>query len=89
MKITSLLTFLVIHQCGAFSVTRSTASRATASYRTFHLHRAVSVAATTDEPASDFGTAMPERNVYEALGIEEGKLALGVKPEEVLQYLGT
>jgi hypothetical protein len=28
-------------------------------------------------------------NIYELLGIEEGKLALGVKPEEVYKYIGT
>lgn len=27
--------------------------------------------------------------VYEALGIEEGKIAIGVKPMEVLKYVGT
>ena len=28
-------------------------------------------------------------NIYEILGIEEGQLALGVKPEEVYKYIGT
>lgn len=28
-------------------------------------------------------------SVYEQLGIEPGKLALGVKPDEVLKYVGT
>ena len=28
-------------------------------------------------------------DVYDQLGIERGNLALGVKPDEVLQYIGT
>jgi hypothetical protein len=39
---------------------------------------------------SDFGTAMPEATSYlEQLGIEEGKLALGVDPVDVYSYIGT
>jgi hypothetical protein len=38
---------------------------------------------------SDFGTAMPVASSYlEQLGIEEGKLALGVDPAEVYKYIG-
>jgi hypothetical protein len=39
---------------------------------------------------SDFGTAMPTvaESYLEQLGIEEGKLALGVDPEEVYRYIG-
>jgi cbb3-type cytochrome oxidase subunit 3 len=29
------------------------------------------------------------RAIWEQLGIEDGKLALGVKPDEVLNYIGT
>jgi hypothetical protein len=35
---------------------------------------------------NDFNTS---NNIYELLGLQEGQLALGVKPEEVYQYIGT
>lgn len=35
-------------------------------------------------------TAAPETSsTYDQLGIQEGKLALGVEPDEVLKYIGT
>lgn len=39
--------------------------------------------ATSDERTTDIEA------IYEQLGIEPGKLALGVKPDEVLNYIGT
>lgn len=42
------------------------------------------------EQTSDFATAMPEAmSSYERLGVPEDKLALGIDPNEVLQWLGT
>lgn len=39
---------------------------------------------------SDFGSAMPEAATpLEMLGIEDGKLAIGADPIEVLTYIGT
>jgi hypothetical protein len=39
---------------------------------------------------SDFGTAMPVASSYlEQLGIEEGKLALGIEAADVYRYIGT
>jgi hypothetical protein len=39
---------------------------------------------------SDFGTAMPVAASYmEQLGIEEGKLALGIDEADVYRYIGT
>jgi hypothetical protein len=38
---------------------------------------------------SDFGSAMPEAASYmEQLGIEEGKLALGIDPIDVYSHIG-
>jgi hypothetical protein len=40
--------------------------------------------------ANDFESAVLDGvSIYNQLGIEEGKLALGVKPDEVLKYIGT
>jgi hypothetical protein len=39
---------------------------------------------------SDFGTAMPVAETYlQQLGIEEGKLALGIDEADVYRYIGT
>jgi hypothetical protein len=38
---------------------------------------------------SDAIENLDSSNVWELLGTEEGKLALGVKPEEVLKCIGT
>lgn len=44
----------------------------------------------SDFGSSDFGSAFPaEVSPLEALGIEEGDLALGLDPQEVLKYIGT
>jgi hypothetical protein len=42
----------------------------------------------TDEKndSNDFGSKMP--TVYERLGFEEDKIAIGIQPNEVLQWLG-
>lgn len=41
--------------------------------------------------ASDFESAMPDISAspLEKIGVEEGKLALGVDPNEVFKYIGT
>lgn len=42
------------------------------------------------DAASDFGSAMPEEvSPYERLGITRDQLALGINPEDVLNYCGT
>jgi hypothetical protein len=44
---------------------------------------------TTSITSGNFKSFDGDNNIYELLGIEEGKLALGVKPEEVYKYIGT
>jgi hypothetical protein len=46
--------------------------------------------AVAEDITKDDVTIIPDGlTVYHALGIEEGKLAIGVKPTEVLKYVGT
>ena len=73
------------------TTTTTTASTTTRSVFVVQRHMVSAIAAVEEGSSeNDFGTAMPpQKNVYEELGIEEGKLALGVQPEEVLNYLGT
>jgi len=80
-----LLSWLVA--ASSFSVVMvSPAARRT----TFYRSRATTLRESTATAESDFGTAMPDVvDVYEQLGIEKGNLALGVKPAEVLKYIGT
>jgi hypothetical protein len=47
-----------------------------------------SSATTTESPSTEMSTATAA-DVLQQLGIEEGKLALGLKPSEVLKYIGT
>jgi hypothetical protein len=63
---------------------------------TVQQQRSLTITATTtttalaSDVASDFGSAMPkEVSPYERLGITEDQLALGINPEDVLNYCGT
>lgn len=52
------------------------------------ISRSMFYAEETDEKndSNDFGSKMP--TVYERLGFEEDKIAIGIQPNEVLQWLG-
>ena len=75
MKLRQTAILLVLASASAFSV----APRATSTTRL--LFSAVA--------NNDVGTAPAGVSILEQLGIEDGKLALGVKPDEVLKYIGT
>eukprot|EP00539_Tryblionella_compressa_P017632 CAMPEP_0178857016 /NCGR_PEP_ID=MMETSP0746-20121128/24243_1 /TAXON_ID=913974 /ORGANISM="Nitzschia punctata, Strain CCMP561" /LENGTH=240 /DNA_ID=CAMNT_0020523245 /DNA_START=63 /DNA_END=785 /DNA_ORIENTATION=- len=47
--------------------------------------------ATTEESTetSDFGSAMPEVDPHDIIGVEPEKLALGIDPDEFLEWVGT
>jgi hypothetical protein len=51
----------------------------------------LSVAATVeDETKSDFGSAMPPAvDPHDIIGVEPEKLALGINPDEFLEWVGT
>jgi hypothetical protein len=52
--------------------------------------RSISSPRTAMATESDFGTAMPVATSYlEQLGIEDGKLALGIDAADVYRYIGT
>ena len=60
------------------------------SYRTPSVQSVISTAKPGLPLRSDFGTAMPETvSPYERIGIEEEELAIGIDPEDVIQYIGT
>ena len=72
---------------GAFSVLPYAAkplSKTTAIKNMFYADEDTSTDGKTSE--NDFGSKMP--TVYERLGFEEDKIAIGVDPNEVLQWLG-
>ena len=46
-------------------------------------------AAVLDQDQYVAGTEVEVVDVYNQLGVERGNLALGVKPDEVLKYIGT
>ena len=66
--------------------TRSCTSNKIASWARTTTTRA---AAVLDQDQYVVGSEVEVVDVYNQLGVERGNLALGVKPEEVLKYIGT
>lgn len=79
MKLRQAAFFSYLASASAFSVvSRATTTIGSASKTLFS---AVS---------NDFGTAVQDGvSIFDQLEIKEGELALGVKPDEVLKYIGT
>lgn len=68
----------------------SKSCRAAASASAFPTTAVRSTSAPSETSSSDFGSSMPSApGVYEKLGLSEEELAVGVKPAEVLEWLGT
>lgn len=52
--------------------------------------RKMTETSSSETTTSDFASAMPDAgDAYSRLGVEEEKVALGVDPNEILQWLGT
>ena len=70
--------------------TRSCTSNKIASWaRTTTTTTTTRAAAVLDQDQYVVGSEVEVVDVYNQLGVERGNLALGVKPEEVLKYIGT
>lgn len=69
--------------------TRSCTSNKIASWTRTTTTTTTRAAAVLDQDQYVVGSEVEVVDVYNQLGVERGNLALGVKPEEVLQYIGT
>lgn len=82
---TSFTNIIVHRQQSSWRSCRSTAFRAT----TDTTVTSESSSSFVSDFTSDFGSALTPVDPLEALGIQEGQLALGVDPNDVYKYIGT
>ena len=77
----------------AFSVVQAPTNKAIKTLTTTKTTTTTTTSLFVGSPATttnDFGTAMPEpETIYERLGMEEEKVAVGINPQDFLEWIGT